>query len=699
MVPICLSLGIGKTFCIPPSSVIPTGASITTLMEDAGAKALLTVPSILEEIASLQDGSGLEALRKLDFAAFGGGIPKAAVGEKLAAEGVNIINHYGATETGPLTPFFVPPKGHDWRLLKLRKDTLGPLDVKLDPVDQLDQPGQAYKLSLRPFGWSERFELQDLLVSSAGDPEGEFSIAGRTDDLICLATGEKVRPTILEDRLRQHPGVKAVTTFGDNQFELGVIVESTELLETDQINEFKSEIWLAIEAANQDMDAHARISSPTAVLIVPPGALPKSDKGTVPRLEAAKKFANEIAGVYRDLEGSAIAHPIDLYSPASSIRALIADRLEWRVPPGAWSDDRDFFELGMDSLQAARLRRILAASVKATVSRTTETGGRLALGEIPDDFVYQNPSVEKLANALTRGPSDVNGTSTALLINELVDKYSSDHKHRQWDHTVVLTGATGSLGAHLLIKFLQDPSVGRVICLNRAGKRSPMDKQRLALSSRGLSVSEGEWGKVVVHETDTAAPKLGLSEADYENLVFEATHIIHTAWPMSFKMSLGSFGASFRTLQNLINLTTEAHNRHPWPKPKLLFTSSVSTVGNYPSLRGECIVPEVFVEDSAWALDLGYAQAKLVCEKMIQRARTIHKELQAGVVRIGQLAGATETGYWNADEHLVAIISSSQKIGKFPDLRGVSFFQASSLLLHTTGFTTNGAHRHSLGSL
>lgn len=674
MVPICLSLGIGKTFCIPPSSIIPTGASIATLIEEAGAKALLTVPSILEEIASLQNDVGLDALRNLDFIAFGGGTPKAAVGERLAAEGINLINHYGATETGPLTPFFVPPKGHDWRLLRLRRDTLEPLEVKLDPTDQLDQPGQAYKLSMRPFGWTERFELQDLLVNLSGDPEGEFSIAGRVDDLICLATGEKVRPTILEDGLNQHKSIKAVTTFGDDQFELGVIVESSEPLEPDQIEAFISLIWPTIEEANQHMDAHARISSPTAVVVVPPGALPKSDKGTVPRREAAQKFAAEIARVYRDLEGSAVAEPIDLSSPALSIRALITDRLGWRVPPGAWSDDRDLFELGMDSLQAAKLRRFLAASIKATVSATSGAdGSALAICEIPDAFVYQNPSIDKLVKALFTKPSDLDAVPTSLYIDDLVNKYSpSEQNIHLPKSTVVVTGATGSLGAHLLRNLLEDPSVGSVVCLNRAGKGSAMDRQRLALSTRGISVSADAWHKVVVHTTDTAAPRLGLSESQYEQLLTAVTHVMHIAWPMSFKRSLSSFGASFRTLQNLIQLVTEAHCRALQRRPRMLFISSFSTVGNYPSLREERFVPETWVENADWALDLGYAQAKLVCEKMIERARVSSPELQIGVVRVGQLAGATDSGYWNADEHFVAIVISSQRIGKFPDLRGVS---------------------------
>lgn len=115
----CLSLGPGKPFCILPPSTIPNGASVTALVEETVVKALLTVPSILEEIALLPDRRGINALRNLDFVAFGGGIPKETLAQEMSAAGIRLINHYGATETGSMTPFFQPPPGHDWHFFQI----------------------------------------------------------------------------------------------------------------------------------------------------------------------------------------------------------------------------------------------------------------------------------------------------------------------------------------------------------------------------------------------------------------------------------------------------------------------------------------------------------------------------------------------------------------------------------------------------
>ncbi|KAL9079839.1 MAG: hypothetical protein Q9157_001295 [Trypethelium eluteriae] len=684
-VAICLSLSIGKTICIPPPSMIPNGASTASLIEEAGAKALLTVPSILEEIESLPENKGHEVLRALDFVGFGGGAPKASVGDRLDAAGVRLVMQYGATETGPLTPFFIPARGYDWRRLKLRSDTLKPLQVRLDhvDVDEDQQPDSdserayKYKLSLRPFGWKERFELQDLIVTRRELPlesdigQLEFFIAGRTDDLICLATGEKVRPTILESLLRQHDGVKDATGFGEKQFELVIIIESTKVIRDDEMENFKASIWPAIEAAGREMDAHARITSLAAILVVPPGALPRSDKGTILRNTVAKKFGEEIAELYRNLEANVAAPPLDLSSPRTSIRALVTENVQWQAHDVDMQDNDDFFAWGMDSLQATKLRRLLTASIRATHAALGSEADRvLPVDEITDDFVYLHPSVSMLVEALIPKHSTPNGIiHESELIEQLVSKYTGRDNRGDRKKVVLLTGATGSLGSFFLEQLLKDDSVDCVICLNRPGRETPIEAQRLAMKSRGISVSDDMWTKVEIRQTSTAAPCLGLVQSEYERLATEVTHIVHIAWPMNFKMGLQSYDASFRSLQNLIQLARKAHFYHQDRKPRVLFISSISTVGNYPLVKGESLIPEVAVQDSAWTLKLGYANAKLVCEKMVQRATEDYPEIEAGLVRVGQIAGAS-SGYWNANEHFVAVCASSQKIGKFPDLRG-----------------------------
>ncbi|GKZ23559.1 putative NRPS-like protein biosynthetic cluster [Aspergillus brasiliensis] len=663
LVPMCLSLGVGKPFCIPPSSIIPTGDSVARLMEDAGAKALLTVPSILEEIALLPDDRGIRALQRLDFVAFGGGLPKEVIGQRLMTAGVRLINHYGATETGPLTPFYQPPPGHDWHFFALRTDTMDVLQVRLDPVDETEQQVRAFKMSMQPFGWQERFELQDLLIGNSDGSSNSFTAAGRTDDLICLATGEKVRPTILEDLLQQTTGVKAATAFGNGQFELGVIIETTALLPLEQHDAFKQEIWPVVEEAGRRMDSHGQISSPTAILIVAPGTLPRSDKGTVVRKEVYRLFADDIQDVYRQLEVNVTAPALDVANPASTIRSLVLVNINLPTAGPTWSDDEDLFELGMDSLQAVKLRRLLAGSVKAARG---STGFK---PEVSRDFVYRNPSVNKMARALTGAPSEPNDTAEATF-DQLVDEFSSTSSGRQQRRTVLLTGSTGSLGSYLLSKLLETPSVDSIICLNRPSTEDGQTRQKRLMISRGINIPEDSWSRVLFMRTNISLPHLGLDESQYAHLTAVITDIIHAAWPMSFNRTLPSFTSAFKTLQTLIELSIHTHRSRPWLTPRFLFISSISTVGHYPTVYSEHIVPETPTADRRCALPLGYAQAKLVCEKIIERARCNHPEVEMGFVRVGQIAGAHGSGYWNPEEHFVAVVRSAQTLRVLPDLRG-----------------------------
>ncbi|KAI3326175.1 hypothetical protein HD806DRAFT_489557 [Xylariaceae sp. AK1471] len=103
---------------------------------------------------------------------------------------------------------------------------------------------------------------------------------GRRDDLIVLATGEKVLPRILEKFLEESPLVKTAVTFGEGQFELGVIVEPSTY--PVDMNKVKNSKWPIILDAGKQMDSHAKISSLNSIIVATyEQRIPRSDKGSV----------------------------------------------------------------------------------------------------------------------------------------------------------------------------------------------------------------------------------------------------------------------------------------------------------------------------------------------------------------------------------------------------------------------------------
>ncbi|KAI0903144.1 hypothetical protein F4824DRAFT_505703 [Ustulina deusta] len=73
--------------------------------------------SLLDELCALGQHleHGIPALLLLQLVACGGGPLRYELAEQLAAGGVQLMGHFGTTETGSLSPVFVPGSEDDWR--------------------------------------------------------------------------------------------------------------------------------------------------------------------------------------------------------------------------------------------------------------------------------------------------------------------------------------------------------------------------------------------------------------------------------------------------------------------------------------------------------------------------------------------------------------------------------------------------------
>lgn len=236
---------------------------------------------------------------------------------------------------------------------------------------------------------------------------------------------------------------------------------------------------------------------------------------------------------------------------------------------------------------------------------------------------------------------------------------------------VLITGATGSLGAHLVAYCAERSDVTRVVCFNRTSQSEAQARQEKAFDSKGISLSLSHTSKLQVIETDASKPRLGLPPAVYADLVDSVTDIVHNAWPMSINRGLPSYEGQFKVMRSLIDLAQAATVQRPEPfKFGFQFISSIGVVGLYPLLTGKTLVPEERMPVQS-VVPSGYGYAKLVCERMLDE--TLHRFPRAfspSAVRINQIAGSTTSGYWNGNEHLVFLIKSSQTLNALPDLGG-----------------------------
>lgn len=241
-------------------------------------------------------------------------------------------------------------------------------------------------------------------------------------------------------------------------------------------------------------------------------------------------------------------------------------------------------------------------------------------------------------------------------------------------HSVLVTGATGSLGSHIVAYLAAQPEVREVVCLNRTSSKDAVDRQYQALELRGLSLSAEAWKKVRVYESETHKPLLGMSTVDYKELTQSVTDIVHNAWPMTLKRSIKGFERQFEVMANLIAFARGCASLRSANDPKIgfQFISSIAVIGHYPFVIGRALVPEERMLVAS-VLPIGYGEAKLVCENMLKD--TLHRQpgsFKAMSVRLGQIAGSKIDGCWNPDEHIALLLKSSQTLNILPDLQGVS---------------------------
>ncbi|KDQ12505.1 hypothetical protein BOTBODRAFT_176443 [Botryobasidium botryosum FD-172 SS1] len=665
----CLALSVGLPFAIPAATTIPTGSSTYELIKSSGATCMMTVPSILEELYLMDERKGIDALLPLKFIAIGGAPMKVSVGEALVAEGVKILNHWGATEIGPIAPIVHPTAEYDWHYLQVRDD----IGLVIEPLEDTG----LFRLTGYPFGWGTKYVVQDLLEMNPKQPGKEFKILGRADDLVVLATGEKVRPRLLESHVSEHPLVKDALAIGDGRFQLGLIVEAAESVELDPtdpaaVSAYIDSIWPSVTLGNDLTDKHARVTR-EMIIVTTPSTQPisRTVKGSLSRAETVLVFKDKIDAVYEQAD-MANASPLPLGN-AEELRAALRTAVHDSFTlPRDITDDADFFENGMDSLQATILRRRLVASASLT-----QTPQPLS---IPLDFVYRFPTVALLYDALLsliNNGGEITETRSERL-HRVAAEYAAKiaalgptsrangHANGHARPTVVLlTGSTGGLGTAVLANLVSAPEVSKVICLNRRGGSDLRSRQEDANRKLGITISD--WDKVELYEADLSANEFGLDAAMYARL-HSVTHIIHNAWPMDFNRSLTSFIPHLEASSNMVRLCLAQAPSHPI---RVLFTSSIAVVGHHPDITGIAPVPEEAANDPNVIDHFGYAEAKWVCEKIFEEASRVHgRYITASSVRIGQLTGSEAAGAWNPQEHMPMLVKSSKAVGALPNVSG-----------------------------
>ena len=187
-----------------------------------------------------------------------------------------------------------------------------------------------------------------------------------------------------------------------------------------------------------------------------------------------------------------------------------------------------------------------------------------------------------------------------------------------------------------------------------------MDRVLQSLKERGIMLEDSSVCKIVALSTDLSQPDLGLTKEMIERLKTEITLILHLAWPVNFSIHLRSFEPHLAGLRTLLALSLDVYRSEP---ARLFFASSISTAENTPL---QALIPDAPVDDFSHALDMGYAQSKLVGEHMVLNAA--RGGARSYVLRIGQIVGDLQSGFWNDNEYVPSMIRSALSMKALPAL-------------------------------
>lgn len=554
-----------------------------------------------------------------------------------------------STEVGQLMTSFRPDGDKAWNYVRE--------SPKLQPfLKWIPQGPNLFECTVLP-GWPSKvasnrpdgsYATKDLFEPHP-TIEKAWKYVARLDDTIVLVNGEKFNPVMMEGTIRSHKAVTETVVFGAARPYLGMLVVPSPATNGLSSDEIIDQLWPVIEEANRTAEAYARITRHMIRVLPHDCQFPRTDKGSIIRQAFYKQFAHEIESAY-DLAATAQGDlkVFDIPELESFIRATVTKSL-----PQAENIDRtaDFFSLGLDSLQSILIR--------TDILKTVDIDNK----KLGQNVVFEYPSIASLSahlHSLRTGVVEEQ-TSVEETMQDLIDKYSDFKPARK--QTVVLTGTTGSLGAHVLAQLVARADIETVHCLVRAkNDKDAAHRVTQSLLQRKIyhTMSLEARAKINALPSDFSDAHLGLSSAAYEAIAQKLTNVIHCAWAVNFNWGLPSFEKDcIAGVNHLLNFCLA----NPASGPASFdFCSSVSTVARCPIIN----TPEQ-VSQLDWAQGMGYAQSKCVAENLCVAAAE-KAGVRARVLRVGQIVADTVHGVWNKDEAIPLMIQSALTIGALPKL-------------------------------
>lgn len=612
-------LYLGGTICINDSM-----ANLLPNLTRFGITIVVAVPALANLVANLiaqglKAGKTIEDIKhilggKLRRITIGGASASKEVIALLAKADITVFVGYGLTEsTGGC--------------LANCDASIRPLEAGAPYVEGMDMKLVDGELCLRGPMMMQGYYKMPLLTAKVmegewfhtGDlaeitDEGYVIILGRKDNMIKTADGEKIYPEAIEDKLLTIDGIASAMVCAVNNHLTAV------LFLKENTPQKQAEVSAAVDQLNETLPNYAKI--PDVRFRAKPFPMTTSLK--IRRAEVMKELAAAESG----------EKPVT--PPQNEAQRQLAEQVAQLLPnAGSIGIDDNLFDCGLDSLTAVHLALLLHCD---------------------PSVIYEGKTIRRLAeyrggDSVSRSISD---GMKAADINRFITQGRPDDGKKPCG-AVLLTGASGYLGIHLLNEWVQRGVP--VVCLVRSA-----DALRKAQAYYGIPAS---LDTVETVTGDVTKAHLGLEPDGYDRLCRQINTVVHAAALVSH---VGSEEASYRVnvegTREILRFCADAG-------AQLYHISSYAVSG----FRTDNMLTEEALDIGQEIIQNPYIQTKYQAEELVLTARG--KGVASSIFRVGNLTARASDGKFRqnaAESGLAAQLRAFGRLGVYPEsMAGVRY--------------------------
>lgn len=467
--------------------------------------------------------------------------------------------------------------------------------------------------------------------------DGQVLILGRDDGQVKIR-GHRVELGEVETVICQHPSVRqavVLTSDGRNgQKRLLAYVEGA-----------------VHEGLTQQLMSHLAARLPDYMLpahLILLDALPLSGNGKVDY--------RALPDPAEDAEAGQLGRRL----PGNALEQTLLEAWAHVIPDCELGVADNFFDLGGDSIMATQLVREINNALPEF---------RLEMHEL-----FENLTIEDLA-ALYMGRQAAGPTSTVMLPDDaamLADvdtlrmslagidfRSASGGQRSSAPSAILLTGASGWIGAHLLVELLASTPAS-IYCLMRApGPEAARTRLLDTLREYDLPVNQDWLARIEPVCGDLALPQLGLDETVWENLASKIDRIFHLGASLDVLRDYTQHCAvNVGSMLGILHLAAQHHQK------AVIYCSPMAVCWRYRD-GGVTLLPVEAAMADGQGLLTAYAQSKWAAEQALLAAA--ERGLPVRIYRSSHALPSSRSGKSKANDTYGAVLQAACLAGVIPD--------------------------------